>query len=83
VAETKRKMPFFGNEIDVTEVPILKSEERWNEYELEDGSIIRFKATATGVLRLEHHGPDGNPVYIVQNGQVVSLVSAPEHLKKK
>jgi hypothetical protein len=81
--EQKRKMNLLGHDTEVTDVPIKKSNETWNEYELEDGSVIRFKSTATGVLRLDQHTPDGNPVYLVLNGQVVTVIHAPEHLRKK
>ena len=74
----------FGNPTEVSEVPIAHSEERANEYELEDGSVIRFRAVATAVLRIDNQfDGEGNPLYLVKNGQVVTVVKAPDHLRKK
>ncbi|MEM0350437.1 MAG: hypothetical protein QXR27_05230 [Archaeoglobaceae archaeon] len=45
----------------------------WNEYELEDGSIIKTRTIITKVLRLDGYFDSyGNPVYIVQSQMVVS-----------
>ena len=82
--EHKTKIPLLGQNVLVAEVPILKAEEKANEYTLEDGSVIRFRAVATAVLRLEgQYDADGNPVYLVKNGQVVTVMSAPENLRRK
>lgn len=84
MAEKKIKIPLFGNDIDASEVPIIKSQENFNEYELEDGSVIRLKVVATAVLRIEgQYTPDGDPLYLVKNGQVVSVISAHDNLRKK
>ena len=82
--EKKRKLMLLGREMDVTEVEILQRTEHVAEYTLEDGSVIRFTAVPTGVLRLDgHFTADGNPLYVVLNGTVVTVVSAPENLRKK
>lgn len=47
--------------------------EDWNEYELEDGSVIRTKTVITKVLRLDgYFDPYGNPVYVVQSQMIVA-----------
>jgi hypothetical protein len=69
MAEQKKKIPIFGNETDVTDVPIKKilGEEHFTTYELEDGSIVRVKTVATSFLRVDgqFNQVTGMPVYIV------------------
>jgi len=75
--ETKKKFPMFGFEIDVAEVPIVKTDERLNTYVLEDGSVLRVKSVATSVLRIEgQYLPDGSPIYIVMATPVTSVESS-------
>jgi hypothetical protein len=80
MAETKKKLPLFGQETEVAEVPILKSEEGFNRYELEDGTILRVKNVATSILRIEgqfNPAPDGRPIYLVFTSPVVNVDSSP------
>ncbi|MGC8500940.1 MAG: hypothetical protein ACP5OS_07185 [Leptospirillia bacterium] len=83
MSEKKIKIPLFGHEVEAVEVPISKSTESHNEYELADGSTIRLKVVATSVLRLVgQYNPDGDPLYLVKNGQVVTVVEVPKNLRK-
>lgn len=82
--EKKMKIPLFGHEVEAIEVPIQKSIESHNDYELADGSTIRLKVVATSVLRLVgQYNPDGDPIYLVKSGQVVTVVEAPDNLRRK
>ena len=83
--EKKRKMTILGHESDVTEVDIVeKKNERMAEYTLEDGSVIRFIAYPTAVIRLDgQYNADGSPIYLVLNTPVTSVVSALDNMKKK
>jgi hypothetical protein len=72
--EKNKKLPFFGLEIDVAEVPIIKTDEQLNTYWLEDGSVIRVRSVATSIVRVEgHYLPDGSPIYIVMATPVTSV----------
>ena len=63
VAERKQTISLLGQNVIVPEIPIVKSDEKTNEYELEDGSVIRFRAVATAILRVEgQYDGDGNPI---------------------
>jgi hypothetical protein len=78
MAETKKKITVFGHEIDVSDVPIVKADERFNFYVLEDGTVLRVKSVATAMLRVEGQFlPDGNPIYIVVTSPAVSVESSP------
>jgi len=75
--EEKRKMAILGHEMDVADVPIKKATEYFNEYELEDGSVIQVKSVATSVLRVEgQYTPDGRPIYIVLTSPAVNVQSS-------
>lgn len=77
-----KSIALFGHDIPVTEVPVVESEERFIEYKLEDGTILKVKNVATSVLRVDdQYLPDGAPVYLVLANPVVSVVSSP--LNKK
>lgn len=82
--ERKRRIDVPGiGEKDVTEVGFRSSGEHWNEYLLDDGSVIRLKLVATEVLRVDgEFDPEGNPAYFVKSTNVVN-VSAPEDLRRK
>jgi hypothetical protein len=78
VPETKKKMPLLGREVEVADVPAKHSTELFNEYELEDGSVLKVKSVATNFLRIEgEYLPDGRPVYIVLVSPVVNVESSP------
>jgi hypothetical protein len=87
MAEQKTKIPFpppGGPAVDAWDVPITSSTERWSEYELEDGTVIRAKVNAIKFVRLEgQFDPEGNPLYAMfaQNMQIIG--SVPDKLKRK
>ncbi len=56
--------------------------EKWNVYELTDGTVLRAKLEITGILRTDKYGPDGDPLYIVNN-QMIPRLKVPETLIKK
>ena len=75
--EQKRILPLFGKEIEVSEVPIAKATEFFNEYELEDGSVIKVKSVATSIMRVnDQTTPDGQPIYLVLTSPNVSVISS-------
>jgi hypothetical protein len=78
--ETKRKMQLLGTDTEVADVPIVKSDEVFNYYELEDGTKLKVKNVATSIIRIEGQYmplPDGRPIYIVLSSPVVNVESSP------
>jgi hypothetical protein len=68
---------------DAERVEIVRTDEEWNNYTLEDGSQLRIKQVATEVWRIiGEYDLEGNPLYILKTAGVM-LVTAPENLKKK
>jgi hypothetical protein len=83
MAERKRKLKLFGHDSDVTDVDIVARTEHVAEYTLSDGAVIRFTAVPTEVIRIDGQwNADGNPIYIVMNGTVTTVVSAPENIRR-
>ncbi len=71
-----------GSIVEGTITPFRGDVEHWNEYLLDDGTVIRMKAVVTEIVRIDgQYDPEGNPAYLI-NSQNVTHVSAPEHLKK-
>jgi hypothetical protein len=62
---------------------INQTNEYWNQYLLDDGTVIKMKLVATKVLRVDNkYDQEGNPLYIIQSTNVTS-VNALDNLKKK
>ena len=84
MAELKKTIDVLGKQMDVADVPITKATEFFNEYELEDGSMLRVKSVATAVLRIEgQFTPDGKPVYMVLTSPAVNVKSSTFSPRKK
>jgi hypothetical protein len=79
----KRRVNFQGREVDATPVSPTSSNEHWNQYLLEDQTVIRMKLVATEFLKIDvEYDPDGNPVYMIKSTNVVSVESPPELRKQ-
>ncbi|MFH0940551.1 MAG: hypothetical protein V1840_01700 [Candidatus Omnitrophota bacterium] len=74
----------FGQEIvDATPVDINQANEYFNQYFIEDGTVLKMKLVATKVFRIDdRYDQDGNPIYFVQSTNVLS-VNSPSNLKKR
>jgi len=56
--------------------------EDWNEYKLEDGTILKFKTIVSNIIRTEEYDPmTGDPVYHVRSTNILR-VKVPEELKR-
>lgn len=79
----KKRVPFGGKEVEGTPVTPTSSSEHWNQYLLEDGSVVRMKLVATEFVRIEgEYDAEGNPVYVVRSTNVVA-VESPDGLKRR
>ncbi len=78
----KFKLP-NGDLVDAEQMEAIQSNERWNEYFLEDNSVIKMKLVVTKIVRLVgQYDQAGNPIYSINSTNVVS-VDCPDSLKKK
>jgi hypothetical protein len=71
-----------GSEAEATVMTFQTHGEHWNEYLVDDGSLLRLKPVVTEILRVEgQYDPAGNPAYVVQSTNVVA-VDAPDELRR-
>ncbi|MGI8777311.1 MAG: hypothetical protein ACR2LJ_07960 [Acidimicrobiales bacterium] len=82
--ERKRKVPGPDGQMhDATELGYRATGEYWNEYLLDDGTIVRLKPIVVQVLRIDGvYDEEGTPVYAVKANNVV-VSSAPDELMRK
>lgn len=72
--ERRRKVRVGNDDVDALEMPFQNVAEHWNEYLINDGSVLRLKSVVTEVLKLEgRYDADGNPQYLIKSAQVVSV----------
>ena len=75
-------MDYQGRRVNVVPVDVTQAQERWNEYLLDDGSVLKVKLVVTKIFRAENErDQEGNPLYIFQSTNI-SSVNAPEHTKQ-
>lgn len=66
------------------DIPIAESTEKWSEFTLEDGTVVRVKTSLVSVARLkDEYDVGGQPVYVMSLASTVGLASVPEKLLKK
>ena len=78
----KKKYNLGGQEIAGEEVEFEVEKEGWNVYILHDGTKLKLKAVVAQIVCLEAHKPDGEPIYLVNSSNVLS-VDVPEQYKQK
>ncbi|MDP3182580.1 MAG: hypothetical protein Q8M54_07140 [Desulfobaccales bacterium] len=79
--ERKTRINFGGREVDANEVGFKAIKEEWDEYQAEDGTVLRIRVVVSNVYRLDEYDQDLNPIYVIKSGNVLSS-SVPENLKK-
>ncbi|MCW7071256.1 hypothetical protein B6V00_02135 [ANME-1 cluster archaeon ex4572_4] len=68
-----------GQEIEAMDVDFETVKEDWNEYKLEDGTVLRFKTIVSSIIRTENYDPmTGDPVYHVRSTNVLRVKVPPE-----
>jgi hypothetical protein len=80
----RRKIPVppTGQLVDAVELSFQNVREHWNEYLLDDGTILKLKPVATEVFKVENQfDQEGNPVYVLRSKNII-VVSAPENLRR-
>ena len=81
--ERKKKVMTPQGEVDATEIGYRTSGEFWNEYLMDDGSVVRMKVVVTSIVRVDgQYDEQNNPMYLIQSSPVVA-VSAPDNLRKQ
>ena len=73
--ERKRQIPIQGQGlVDVTEVGFRSTGEYWNEYLLDDGTVVRIKLVVANVFRVDGQTDNkGQPVYMIESTNITSI----------
>jgi hypothetical protein len=85
MAERKVRVPYGepGQMADGVEVNVDESTEKWSEYKLSDGTLLKGKMTVISAVRIEgQFDPQGNPMYAINMTPAMVIVEAPAHLRK-
>jgi len=81
-SEERVKVNLGGELVDAVRVGFTPIREEWNEYKLDDGTILKIKLVLVDVLRTEKHDPiTGDPHYIAKSVNIVTAI-VPSELKK-
>ena len=85
--EKRVKIPFptpTSPQRDGSEVMVGESSEKWSEFTLEDGSVIRVKTSVVSAIRIDgEFDQDGNPAYALKMQPQVAIINVPDRLKRK
>lgn len=75
----QRKRPIQGPDgqtYEAVEINFRAGGEHWNEYLLDDSSVVRIKLVVKAVHRVEgQFDGKGQPIYIVESDNVMSVSS--------
>jgi hypothetical protein len=72
-----------GESATGVELSILQSEEPWYNVTLSDGTVLRIKNVPTAAIRLDNRfDADGNPVYVLKNAAVMTVLKVPDELMR-
>jgi hypothetical protein len=73
-----------GEKAEAVEVQVEESTERWSDFQLQDGTMLRAKATILSAARVEgQYDQLGNPMYQINIAPVITIVNVPDRLRKK
>ena len=76
MANPKVKIQYAGREVEAVPVDVNQTSEKWNEYLLEDGTVLKMKLILKKVMRVENEfDAEGNPVYVMQTTNVTAVTS--------
>jgi hypothetical protein len=67
---------------NTVEIEVLEAKERWSEYRLADGTMMRVKSVVIAVFRdQDQKSPDGEPVYSMKSTLITDVRAAAQAVK--
>ena len=82
----ERKVPVTlptGEKGEGVEVQVEESTERWSEFKLQDGTILRIKTTIISAIRVDgQYDSQGNPMYVTNLSPMLTVVSTPDKFRR-
>lgn len=65
---------YQGHSIEVVNVEAISCRESWNEYQLNDGNLLKVKLVVTKVSKATNEKTiDGKPLYLIKSQNIVIL----------
>jgi hypothetical protein len=84
MAERKVRTLHEGKEVEGIDVQVRESSEKWSEFTLEDGTILRMKLSLMSAVRIPgQYDPQGNPLYNTAVNPQILVVESDDKLRKK
>jgi hypothetical protein len=81
VKKVKMRLP-NGRVLEAMDIDFETIKEDWNEYKLEDGTVLKFKTVVSSIIRTEDYDPmTGDPIYHVRSTNILQ-VKVPEEMKR-
>lgn len=75
--EKKITINLGGRDVEAVPVDVNQANELWNEYLLEDGTVLKMKLILKKVMRVAgEFDSEGNPVYVMQSTNVSAVSSS-------
>ena len=72
-----------GRSAEAVEVPVESANEKWSEFTLQDGTVLKVKVNLVNIVRVDgEYDPAGGPVYQLNAAPTVVFANVPEHLKR-
>ncbi len=82
MAGTRKIQGPDGQEHEVESIGFRSSGEHFNEYLLDDGTVLKIKLVVTEILQIKDtYDQQGNPAYMALHSQVMA-VNVPDNLKR-
>jgi hypothetical protein len=73
-----------GKPVVVSDIPVAESHEKWSEFTLEDGTIIKAKLNVVSFFRIDgQYDNENNPLYGIKAIPAHAIVSVPDNLKRR
>lgn len=79
----KTRINIGDRSIEAEDMEFKTDREDWNEYQVEDGFVVRIKLVVSSILKTGERDPQGNPVYIVQSTNIVKVLPPETYSKKE
>ena len=77
------KINWQGREAEAEKIPVQSMREEWNQYFLDDGTVLRARLIVSDILRVVgEYNADGDPIYIIKSTNFVNS-DCPDSLRKK
>ena len=73
------KMQYQGQEVIADVMEVIQDNEKWSEYQLKDGTVVRIKTVVLKIMKLRGiKDEQGNQSYAVNSKLIVSAIEPGE-----